>query len=188
MFLSVSALTTSYTEHNYPISTILLEAPTPVPDPVSALPKKKVRFATTTKSQTVKTNSLPLPEFSIPVPITPIPKESLREPAWFPEPDTPTPELLELPESLKGLFKERYTVNPLPLFVLDALRKGNSRHPKIMLSDCQENNNLLYYQNKLYIPVLDELKTALLRLYHDSPVISHLHHTRTFELLSRDYY
>ncbi|QSZ34660.1 hypothetical protein DSL72_007514 [Monilinia vaccinii-corymbosi] len=188
MFLPVSAPTTLHTERNCPIPTIPPEAPAPVPDPVSALPKKKVRFAVTTRSQAVRTNSSPPPEPSVPVPIAPIPEESLREPARSPEPDTPAPELLELPESLEGLFKEGYAVDPLPLSVLDALRKGNSRYPKITLSDCQENNGLLYYRGKLYVPALDELKAALLRLYHDSPVTGHPHRTRTFELLSRDYY
>ncbi|QSZ33197.1 hypothetical protein DSL72_002783 [Monilinia vaccinii-corymbosi] len=205
MFLPVSIPTTPCTEHNRSIPTTLPEGnpilisgpalalnpvpvPAPVPDPVSALPKKKVRFAATTRSQANRTNSSPLPESSIPVPIALIPKESLREPARSPEPDIPAPELLELPKGLEGLFKERYIVDPLPLSVLDALRKSNSRYPKITLNDCQENNDLLYYQGKLYIPALDELKAALLCLYHNSPVTSYLHRIHTFELLSQDYY
>ncbi|QSZ31953.1 hypothetical protein DSL72_001522 [Monilinia vaccinii-corymbosi] len=145
MFLPVSASTISYTKRNCSILTILPEVLAPIPDSVSALLKKKMRFATTTRNQTVRTNNSPSPEPSVPVPIAPIPEKSLKEPARSPEPDTPTPKLLELPESLKGLFKEGYAVNPLPLSVLDALRKGNSRYPKITLSDCQENNSLLYY-------------------------------------------
>lgn len=157
--------------------------PVPPPDPISP-PPKRVRFAATTRSQATRSNSPHPPE---PEPI----RTLIREPAPSPELPDPLPEspvLMEIPENLKTLFEEGYASDPLPLSVLESLRKGSSRHSKIQLADCNENNGRLYYRGKLYIPDYAPLKAALLRLYHESPAAGHPHRTRTFELLSRDYY
>ena len=97
------------------------------------------------------------------------------------------PSLL-LPDWLRDSLKEAYEVDPLPSEILEALDNNLPKHSRITLADCSQNSGLLFYQNRLYIPDLDELKAALLRETHDNLSAGHPGRTKTYELLHRNFY
>jgi hypothetical protein len=94
----------------------------------------------------------------------------------------------ELPLEIKNLLREAYEQDPLPNEILKALEDGDARHAQITLASCEKKGDYLYYLERLYIPDHDNLKAELLRLCHDSPVSGHPGRSKTYELLTRDYY
>ncbi|KAG0160247.1 hypothetical protein PDIDSM_7774 [Penicillium digitatum] len=104
---------------------------------------------------------------------------------------TTPPELPDLPEppsTIKDLLLEAYNQDKVVQSILEALDKNASRHPEITLADCERRGNYLYYRNRLYVPDNDELKAEILRLCHDKPTVGHPGRSKTYELLSREYY
>ncbi|KAG0153766.1 hypothetical protein PDIDSM_2421 [Penicillium digitatum] len=88
----------------------------------------------------------------------------------------------------QGLLLEAYNQDKVVQSILEALDKNASRHPEITLADCERRGNYLYYRNRLYVPDNDELKAEILRLCHDKPTVGHPGRSKTYELLSREYY
>ncbi|KAG0161061.1 hypothetical protein PDIDSM_8594 [Penicillium digitatum] len=85
---------------------------------------------------------------------------------------TTPPELPDLPEppsTIKDLLLEAYNQDKVVQSILEA-------------------GNYLYYRNRLYVPDNDELKAEILRLCHDKPTVGHPGRSKTYELLSREYY
>jgi hypothetical protein len=110
-----------------------------------------------------------------------------------PEPDTEQiPKIVisppELPLEVENLLREAYEQDPLPNEILKALEDGDARHAQITLADCEKKGDYLYYLERLYVPDYDNLKAELLRLCHDSPVSGHPGRSKTYEILTRDYY
>ena len=89
---------------------------------------------------------------------------------------------------LESLLVEAYETDPFPQSVLDDLAKGTQRRKDISLSLCAEANGRLHYDSRLFVPNHDPLKLHLFRTYHDSPTVGHQGVTKTYELLSREYY
>ncbi|KAG0158308.1 hypothetical protein PDIDSM_5821 [Penicillium digitatum] len=86
---------------------------------------------------------------------------------------TTPPELPDLPEppsTIKDLLLEAYNQDKVVQSILEALDKNASRHPEITLADCERRGNYLYYRNRLY------------------PTVGHPGRSKTYELLSREYY
>lgn len=94
----------------------------------------------------------------------------------------------EPPQDIKNLLDNAYSVDETVLSILEALDKDATRHPQITLADCQRRGKYLFYQNHLYVPDNGELKAELLRQCHDKPAIGHPGRSKTYELLSREYY
>ncbi|KAF7139775.1 hypothetical protein CNMCM5793_008355 [Aspergillus hiratsukae] len=97
--------------------------------------------------------------------------------------DQPTP-----PPDIERLLKLAYQADPTVQSILHALDEDEDRHPEITLGDCERRGDYLYYREKLYIPDHDELKAELLRSCHENPAAGHPGRTKTYELLSREYY
>ncbi|EKV15712.1 hypothetical protein PDIG_24190 [Penicillium digitatum PHI26] len=112
-------------------------------------------------------------------PITAAPETRVR----FIENNLPEP-----PSTIKDLLLEAYNQDKVVQSILEALDKNASRHPEITLADCERRGNYLYYRNRLYVPDNDELKAEILRLCHDKPTVGHPGRSKTYELLSREYY
>ncbi|KAG0155925.1 hypothetical protein PDIDSM_3098 [Penicillium digitatum] len=110
-------------------------------------------------------------------PITAAPETRVR----FIENNLPEP-----PSTIKDLL-EAYNQDKVVQSILEALDKNASRHPEITLADC-ERKATTYYRNRLYVPDNDELKAEILRLCHDKPTGGHPGRSKTYELLSREYY
>ncbi|KAG0154825.1 hypothetical protein PDIDSM_395 [Penicillium digitatum] len=111
-------------------------------------------------------------------PITAAPETRVR----FIENNLPEP-----PSTIKDLLLEAYNQDKVVQSILEA-DKNASRHPEITLADCERRGNYLYYRNRLYVPDNDELKAEILRLCHDKPTVGHPGRSKTYELLSREYY
>ncbi|KAG0157774.1 hypothetical protein PDIDSM_4959 [Penicillium digitatum] len=88
---------------------------------------------------------------------------------------------------INDLLLEAYNQDKVVQSILEALDKNASRHPEITLADCERRGNYLY-RNRLYVPDNDELKAEILRLCHDKPTVGHPGRSKTYELLSREYY
>ncbi|KAG0153515.1 hypothetical protein PDIDSM_2168 [Penicillium digitatum] len=94
-------------------------------------------------------------------PITAAPETRVR----FIENNLPEP-----PSTIKDLLLEAYNQDKVVQSILEALDKNASRHPEITLADCERRGNYLYYRNRLY------------------PTVGHPGRSKTYELLSREYY
>lgn len=69
----------------------------------------------------------------------------------------------ELPPATKDLLSEAYNRDDTVQSILKALDSNASRHPGIILADCERRGNHLYYRNRLYVPYDDKLKAEILR-------------------------
>ncbi|KAG0161705.1 hypothetical protein PDIDSM_4973 [Penicillium digitatum] len=93
-------------------------------------------------------------------PITAAPETRVR----FIENNLPEP-----PSTIKDLLLEAYNQDKVVQSILEALDKNASRHPEITLADCERRGNYLYYRKPL-------------------PTVGHPGRSKTYELLSREYY
>lgn len=147
--------------------------------------KKRVRFAdevklyVTTRGQT-RTQNQPM---SPPEPVIVAPSEEAPRTVVQPEPAAPT-----LPENLQSLFEKGYEEDPMPNSVLQALKNEEERHPEITLAECEQRGPYLFYRKRLFVPDYANLKAELLRCYHENPTAGHPGRSKTYELLSREYY
>jgi hypothetical protein len=74
------------------------------------------------------------------------------------------------------------------LSVMYAVEQGKNKHPFLQLSQCQVQEGILRYRDKIYVPDSDELRIRILQQHHDHPSAGHPGRAKTFELLSRSYY
>jgi len=74
------------------------------------------------------------------------------------------------------------------LSVMLAVEQGKNKHPFLQLSQCQVQEGILRYREKIYVPDSDELRIRILQQHHDHPSAGHPGRAKTFELLSRSYY
>jgi len=86
------------------------------------------------------------------------------------------------------LLEEAYQVYPFPERILRLLRDDVQQCKEISLADCKEKNGRLVYRDCIYVPDHMLLRLRLLQNQYDPPVIGHPGRTKTFELLSRQYY
>ncbi|SPJ89616.1 related to TY3B TY3B protein [Fusarium torulosum] len=106
------------------------------------------------------------------------------------EPASPIEPVLsiELPDDIRHLLDQGYEADEDLQLILQALKEGAPRHPKITLAECKVVQDRLLYRDRLYVPNHDPLKTALLKACHEHPIAGHPGRARTYDLLSRDYY
>jgi predicted aspartyl protease len=88
--------------------------------------------------------------------------------------------------SLPDGIREAIQADEFCQSVLRDLREGRAKSKKIPLADCKEEDSLLIYRGKLWIP--ESARAQLLREVHESPEAGHPGIAKTMELLSRNYY
>jgi hypothetical protein len=71
--------------------------------------------------------------------------------------------------------------------ILDAVRQGISMR-EITVAECSQEKGQLYYRGQRYIPESPELQLHLIREHHSTPLAGHPGRSKTFDLLSRQYY
>jgi len=71
--------------------------------------------------------------------------------------------------------------------ILDAVRQGTSMRD-ITVEECSEEGGQLYYRGRRYVPEDPELQLRLVQEHHDTPLAGHPGRSKTFDLLSRQYY
>jgi hypothetical protein len=59
---------------------------------------------------------------------------------------------------------------------------------EITVAECSEQDGGLIYRGKKYVPDDPELQLRLIKEYHDTPLAGHPGRSKTFDLLSRQYY
>ena len=75
--------------------------------------------------------------------------------------------------------------------VVQALKTLQSKGPRRMVNgilEWEEQDGLLYYRGKLYIPDNKELRNKIIKLCHDTPTAGHLGKHATLELVSLHYW
>ena len=78
---------------------------------------------------------------------------------------------------------------------LNQIKKAYEQDPLVLQKDTKEfkdkytfKDNLVYYQDKIYIPVNPELQYKILHEHHDSPLAGHLGIEKTIKNIQWDYY
>jgi len=56
------------------------------------------------------------------------------------------------------------------------------------MSECREENGVLYFRNRKWAPNSETLRTKLIQDVHDSPIAGHPGRETTYETISREYY
>jgi hypothetical protein len=85
-------------------------------------------------------------------------------------------------------LRKAYETDPLPTEVLEALDNNLSKHPQISLAECSQDSGFLFYQNRLFVPNSDKLKATLLQETHNNPSAGHPSRSKTYKLLSQNFY
>jgi len=91
----------------------------------------------------------------------------------------------------KELLNEIRTLSAADKEIQEIRRKkasGITRDGKIALGLCEENDRILLYDGLIYIPDNTDLRLRILRDHHDAQAAGHPGHTRTLELVSRNFY
>ena len=194
---------------NFEIPSIL--PPTPPDSEPEDLPKtpkrrKRVRFKgldppepePELKSEECCINVLTRQQASqLPAAETPAPSPNLN-PTSRPEreePEIPAPQETRqsatevvLPDEISRLYAKACQEDENMQSLMNAVREGRSKHKSVQIAQCDFRNDYLFYRDRLYVPDDDELKAALLKLFHESPAAGHPGRARTYQLLSKDYY
>ena len=85
---------------------------------------------------------------------------------------------------MQTLWEQAETQDQFAPQVLKALCSKAWHHSQISLTECEEQNNFLYFQDRKYILNSDCLCLQIIQLAHDSIVREHLGRLKTYELIS----
>jgi hypothetical protein len=96
--------------------------------------------------------------------------------------------LNESNQSVDEIINEEYAGDSFIQEILELLRNGTQRSKLVTLSECEDQNNRLYYRGRLVIPDSDELKIKLLQIVHNSPAGGHPGRGKTLDILQQEYY
>jgi hypothetical protein len=90
-------------------------------------------------------------------------------------------------QTIQQQLEEALEEDELVVRILEALKKGESVQ-EITIEECSEKDGQLYYRGRRYIPVDIQLQRRLIKEHHDTPLAGHPGRSKTFDLLSRQYY
>src|SRR5690606_24984041 len=97
-------------------------------------------------------------------------------------------QLNEISEPLISLIKTALKRDDLAKSVIKALHNGDRRHPKVDLSECSYENDLLQVYGLCYVPADEDLQCKILRSCHEHPAAGHPGRAATYEIVTRDYW
>src|SRR5690606_26624741 len=72
--------------------------------------------------------------------------------------------------------------------VIKVLANKDQKHRTIPLSETAYKDGLLWVKERLYVPDDEVLQADIIRTRHDIPAVGHPGRTKTFDLLSREYW
>lgn len=91
---------------------------------------------------------------------------------------------VDLSSRLKALVEKDRTI----LDVRNALH-GKTLPPfRSALQDWEEREGLLFFKDRCYVPMNEDLRRDLIRIYHEHPACGHGGKFKTLELIKRDYW
>jgi hypothetical protein len=85
------------------------------------------------------------------------------------------------------VFTDGYKEDPFPNEIVKLLRDGTKQRWEISLAECDENNNLLHYCQRIWVPNYEPLKLYLLQQHHDIPATGHPGRSKTVQYLCQNY-
>jgi hypothetical protein len=89
--------------------------------------------------------------------------------------------------SISDLFAQAYRENPLPDWIIQAIRQRDSLK-EITVAECAEQEEQISYRGKHYVPEGDQLRLRLIQKHHDTALAGHPGRTKMFDLLDIQYY
>lgn len=109
------------------------------------------------------------------------PAEGPLDDAPVPAPEVPEDEVPVTEEELLARIQQAYVEDETLQRFMEAKREGARRIPhdlikeghRLELADCEIRDGLFYVNNRLYVPNKDTLKTAIVKLTHESPMGGH---------------
>lgn len=126
-----------------------------------------------------------------------IPDALSRRPDLCPDEDHNNEEITVLPDQLfiKALDTELqekilHTKSKDLVIVeaIEALNKGGTPPMKTALKDWKEENGLIFYKDRVYVPPDEDLRREMTRRHHDLTMMGHPGRFKTLELIKRDYW
>jgi hypothetical protein len=97
-------------------------------------------------------------------------------------------EVVELKDQQEEEIQQATTKDDQLQTIRQALEKGEKEMKGIPLGLCQWKEGYLWYQNKIWIPDNEPLRSAIIRKQHDVPQAGHGGTAKTTELIQRRYY
>ena len=101
--------------------------------------------------------------------------------------EEPDPEDDSADVPTQTLWEQAETQDQFAPQVLKALCSEAWHHSQIPLTECEEQNNSLYFQDRKYILNSDCLCLQIIQLAHNSIVRGHSGRLKTYELVSHIY-
>lgn len=106
---------------------------------------------------------------------------------------TPADEEPELISQIEAACRDDELIQGIMQAKLTGLRKippelSKKNYLKLELADCQIHQNLLYVNNRLFVPDVPELRTRIIREIHETPPGGHAGRSSTYSRLSTHYY
>ena len=89
---------------------------------------------------------------------------------------------------LAEAISQAYKIDEFAQEILEALQAGTRFSKKITLGLCQERDGMLYYQDRLYIPADERLRTRICEAHHTLPSTGHGGRVQTLNLIRRSYF
>lgn len=90
--------------------------------------------------------------------------------------------------TIKTLLRTGYQTDSFPYKVIHALKYSIQQSKQILLVECSENKGLLYYRQKLKLPLNNPLCVHILQQYHNTLIAGQPRSDKAFELISREFY
>lgn len=113
-----------------------------------------------------------------------------------------SPVVLIPPESIEILLEEEPTTIPeqikaayanapdtdLARQISFALENNQRKHSTVTLADCSLKDNLVYHQNRLWIPNDQDLRRRIIEEHHCGPLLGHTGVSETYRKVNSEYY
>jgi hypothetical protein len=125
-----------------------------------------------------------------------IPDSLSRRPDLRPEEDNDNEDQIMLPAEvfvktmdveLHNKFTETRTRDKVIMDALDAIKQGGTLPMKSALKDWREEDGIIFYKDRVYVPPNDKLQHEITRRHHDLTMMGHPGRFKTLELIRRDY-
>ncbi len=91
-------------------------------------------------------------------------------------------------ESIYKQILETNEINENCTLLREAIIKDKTQYKDIKLKTCQTQNEILYYDNQLWISFNELLQMNLIHEMHDQSSVDHFDILRTVKVIKRNYY
>ena len=126
-----------------------------------------------------------------------VPDALSRRPDLCPEEDNDNEDQIMLPEEvfvktmdveLHKQFTEIRTWDKVIMDALDAIKQGGTLPMKSALKDWREEDGIIFYKDRVYVPPNDKLRHKITCCHHNLTMMGHPGRFKTLELIRRDYW